>query len=148
MQTARNEPDPWDVARSPEWAAGPPVDADELIRNRQQDARLAPRAFLEEEVEEHTESGADGRVRYRYNQATAGTLFAELATPPPPAPACPTLIVVAEETVYTLPADVDRLRDGLGDDLTEITVPGDHIVLWDAYEETADAIERFLAATG
>lgn len=124
------------------------ANADELIRSRRQDARLAPQAFLAEEVEQHTETGPDGRLRYRYSQAAAGTMFAELATPPPPSPSCPTLIVVAEETEYTLPADVARLREALGDRLTEITVPGDHIVLWDAYEETAAAIERFLAETG
>jgi lipase len=124
------------------------ANVDELIRNRQQDARLAPYAFLEEEVAEHTETGPDGRLRFRYSQAAVGTLFAELATPPPPAPSCPILIVVAEETEYTLPADVARLREALGDRLTAVTVPGDHIVLWDAFEETADAIERFLAATG
>jgi lipase len=124
------------------------ADADELIRTRQQDARLAPRELLEEEVEQHTEPGPDGRLRYRYSQAAAGTMFAELATPPPAAPSCPTLIVVAEETAYTLPTDVARLREALGDDLAAVIVPGDHIVLWDAYEETAAAIERFLAATG
>lgn len=38
-------------------------------------------------------------------------------------------------------------RAMLRDDLTLVTVPGDHIVLWDAYDETAAAVERFLAAT-
>ena len=124
------------------------ADAGELIRSRQQDARLTPRAFLEEEVEAHTETGSDGRLRYRYSQAAAGTMFAELATPPPPAPSCPLLLVVAEEAEYTSPADVARLSEALGADFTFLTVPGDHIVLWDAYEETAAAIERFLAETG
>jgi lipase len=124
------------------------ANADELIRIRSEDARLAPRAFLEEEVGAHTETGADGRLRFRYAQAAAGTMFSELATPPPPAPACPTLIVVAEETEYTTPDDVARLRAGLGERLTVATVPGDHIVLWDAFDETAAAIEQFLAATG
>jgi lipase len=124
------------------------ADADELVRIRSEDARLAPRAFLEEEAEAHTETGADGRLRFRYAQAAAGTMFAELATPPPPAPTCPTLIVVAQETEYTTPDDVARLRDGLGERLTVAEVPGDHIVLWDAFEETAGAIERFLAETG
>jgi hypothetical protein len=43
---------------------------------------------------------------------------------------------------------VARLRDGLGERLTVAEVPGDHIVLWDAFEETAGAIERFLADAG
>jgi len=41
-----------------------------------------------------------------------------------------------------------EFREALGDRLSVTTVPGDHIVLWDAYEETAAAIEEFLAATG
>jgi lipase len=124
------------------------ADADELIRVRREDARLAPRALLEEEVEAHTETGADGRLRFRYAQAAAGTMFAELATPPPPAPSCPTLLVVADETEYTTQDDVQRLRDKLGDRLTVANVLGDHIVLWDAYDETATAIEQFLSESG
>jgi len=27
-------------------------------------------------------------------------------------------------------------------------VPGGHMVIWDAYEETADAVERFLEDAG
>ena len=32
--------------------------------------------------------------------------------------------------------------------LQVVTVPGRHVVLWDAYEETADAIEQFLEDPG
>jgi hypothetical protein len=32
----------------------------------------------------------------------------------------------------------------LGDRLEIVGVPGGHIVYWDSYEETADAIEKFL----
>jgi hypothetical protein len=37
-------------------------------------------------------------------------------------------------------------RAALGDLLEVVVVPGGHVVLWDAYEETAEAVERFLAA--
>jgi hypothetical protein len=32
----------------------------------------------------------------------------------------------------------------LGEGLDVVAVPGGHIVYWDAFEETADAVERFL----
>jgi hypothetical protein len=35
-------------------------------------------------------------------------------------------------------------RAALGDLLGIVVVPGGHIVLWDAFDETADAIEGFL----
>ena len=39
---------------------------------------------------------------------------------------------------------VDAYRAALGDRLQVLTVPGGHMVYWDAYEETAGALERFL----
>ena len=35
-------------------------------------------------------------------------------------------------------------RDALGDLLQVVTVPGGHTVLWDALDETADAVTSFL----
>ena len=32
--------------------------------------------------------------------------------------------------------------------LEVVTVPGRHIVLWDAYDQTADAVEMFLEDAG
>jgi hypothetical protein len=42
-----------------------------------------------------------------------------------------------------VPAVVEALRAELAG-LEVVTVPGRHIGLWDAYEETANAIEAFL----
>jgi pimeloyl-ACP methyl ester carboxylesterase len=36
-------------------------------------------------------------------------------------------------------------REALGDLLEVVTVPGGHTVLWDALDETAEAVDRFLA---
>ena len=47
----------------------------------------------------------------------------------------------------TVPAVVEALRTELAG-LEVVTVPGRHVVLWDAYEETADAIETFLEDAG
>jgi hypothetical protein len=40
--------------------------------------------------------------------------------------------------------EVEHYRAGLGDKLDVVVVPAGHSVLWDALDETADAIERFL----
>ena len=123
------------------------ADAEAFFAARRAYARLVPDAFLEEELAQHVERGADGRMRMRYCPPAVITMWGELAADPPAPPTCPTLVVVAEDADYTRPEHVAALRSALGDDLTAVTVPGDHIVLWDAYDETATAVERFLAAT-
>jgi len=137
-----------DARREAEEECGDPSFADKeaFFAARREYARLVPDAFLEEEFEQHVARGEDGLYRMRYLPAAVVTMWGELATPPPAPPSCPTLVVVAEEAEYTRPEHVAAFRAALGDDLTVVTVPGDHIVLWDAYEETADAVDRFLAA--
>ncbi len=39
---------------------------------------------------------------------------------------------------------IDAYRAALGNRLEVVSVPGGHIVYWDAYHETADAVENFL----
>jgi pimeloyl-ACP methyl ester carboxylesterase len=39
---------------------------------------------------------------------------------------------------------IDAYQVALGDLIEVVEVPGGHMVYWDAYEQTADAIERFL----
>jgi pimeloyl-ACP methyl ester carboxylesterase len=58
----------------------------------------------------------------------------------------PTLLVVAAEAKLVSAAELALFRGALGDLLDVAVVPGGHIVLWDAYEETAAATEAFLAA--
>jgi hypothetical protein len=36
----------------------------------------------------------------------------------------------------------------LGDGLELVSVPGGHVVYWDAFEPTADAVEKFLIRHG
>jgi lipase len=112
------------------------------LEARLDDARRAPRRFLEEELDAHLTA----ELRFRYSTLAASTIFGELAGNPPAPPRCPTLLVVAETTDITTPEAVDRLRDTV-DELTLVHVAGGHIVLWDAFTETADAIDAFLAAT-
>jgi len=57
------------------------------------------------------------------------------------------LIVVGADESVVGERQLDRYRRALGDKLEVVTVPGGHVVLWDAYDETAKAVARFLGAT-
>ena len=102
------------------------------------EAPRTPRDILEEEVASHLALGDDGRWRYRYAPAAVVTMFGELARPAPPLASCPTLVVVGEETEYVRPEDLEPL------DAKVVRVPGGHRVLFEAFEETADAVVAFL----
>ena len=57
----------------------------------------------------------------------------------------PTLIVAGLASKFVSVGEVEHYRAGLRDDLRVVVVPSGHSVLWDAFDETADAIERFVA---
>jgi pimeloyl-ACP methyl ester carboxylesterase len=56
----------------------------------------------------------------------------------------PTLLLYANAFGLVRDQYVEAYRAALGDLLDVVTVPGGHIVYWDAYDATADALERFL----
>ena len=141
-------PPPIALGRAEEARAAPAfANPDEALDARRSTAQLAPRELLEEEVAEHLFETADGSWRWRYSPSAVVAAYGELSQPPPPweRVQVPTLLVVGAKTDVVPPAVVDALRFELGDLLEVVTVPGGHIPLWDAYDETADAIERFLA---
>ena len=123
---------------------------DEAIDARIVSGSLAstPRALLEEEMAAHLVASQDGRLRYRYSQPSVAAAYIEMAAPPPPFEELrlPTLLVVGALSKIVSAAEVELYRAALGDLLQVVVVPGGHTVLWDAFEETADAIERFLDA--
>jgi lipase len=104
-----------------------------------------PREILEEEMAEHLVSSDDDRLRYRYCQSTVVALWGELCLPPPPYPRLPTLLVLGARSDYVPPNQVESYRAAIGELLEVVTVPGGHLVYWDAFTETATAIERFLS---
>jgi lipase len=116
------------------------------IAARLEGSAPTPVRFLEEEVDEHLVESSDGRFRFRYCQAAVVAMYSELCTPPPPAEtlAAPTLMLYANEFGLVRTDQVEAYRAALGDGLEVLTVPGGHVVYWDAYEETAQALERFL----
>jgi lipase len=105
-----------------------------------------PRDFVEEDFREHYIEGRDGKWRPRYSQSCVIALYGELATQPP-APATlrvPTLLVYAPAYGLVRQEQLDAYGAALGGDLTVVPVPGRHMVIWDAYAETADAVDTFL----
>jgi lipase len=121
---------------------------DEAIEAREISGGLAstPRAMLEEEMSAHLVASEDGRFRYRYSPASVAADYLEIGTPPPPYEALrvPTLLVVGALSKIVSAGEDELYRAALGELLQVVVVPGGHIVLWDAFEETATAIESFL----
>jgi lipase len=107
-----------------------------------------PRAMLEEEMSVHLVAGEDGRLRYRYSRPSVAADYLEIGTPPPPYEALrvPTLLVVGAHSKIVSAGESELYRAALRDLLQVVVVPGGHTVLWDAFDETRDAIEAFLAA--
>jgi lipase len=105
-----------------------------------------PREFVEEDFREHYAEGRDGTWRPRYSQSCVIALYGELATQPPAASTLrvPTLLVYAPAYGLVRQEHLDAYGAALGNDLTVVAVPGRHMVIWDAYAQTADAVDEFL----
>jgi lipase len=121
---------------------------EEAIDRRYEESRLqrAPRPLVEAELRDHLVEDEDA-WRYRYTQAAVVTAYAEMATAPPPFTSAqvPTLLVLGADSYLSYEHLLDAHSAALGDLLEVAEVPGGHTVLWDALDETADAIRRFLA---
>jgi lipase len=122
------------------------ADPEEAIKARLDTGAPTPREFLEEENVEHLVQHCDGRFRFRYCQAAVVSLYGEMCTPSPPPETlrAPTLLVHAGQFGLVREDQLDAYRVALGELIEIEEVPGGHIVYWDAYEQTADAVERFL----
>jgi lipase len=119
---------------------------DEAIDQRLTTAPLAPRALLDEERDDHLVRREDGRWHWRYCASAVVAAYGELSRPPPEweRVRVPTLVVVGAETDVVPEPMLDAITHELGEYAQVTVVPGRHIVLWDAYDETADAVDRFL----
>jgi lipase len=120
---------------------------DEAIKARLDSGSLAPRELLEEEMTEHLVQSSDGRFRFRYCQAAVVSLYGEMCTPPP-APEtlhAPTLLLHSGEFGLVRADQIEAYRAALGNLLELVEVRGGHIVYWDAYEEMAQVVDRFLS---
>jgi lipase len=118
------------------------------------DARFAagglfhtPRELVEEEARVHLAPGDDGRLRWRYAPSAVIAAYGEMSKSPPPFELLriPTLLVRGELTDVVPEVLAETYREGVGERVEVVTVPGGHVLLWDAFDETADAVDSFLA---
>ncbi len=102
-----------------------------------------PRHLVLADSELHCEVLPDGRLRRRTFQPAVISIYGELASDPPPPETLrvPTLLIhapayglVREEQLEAYAAHAEI-----------VAVPGKHMVMWDAFDEVADAVGRFLS---
>jgi lipase len=120
---------------------------DEAVEARLASGAPTPREFLEEEAREHLVPSSDGRLRWQYCRSAVVTVYSELCREPPPPTvlgSLPALLVHASQFGLVREEQLEEYETVLGESLEVVAVNGGHIVYWDAYEETADAVERFL----
>jgi len=118
---------------------------EEAIALRSETAQLAQPGMLEEEMELHLFEDERGRWRYRYSQSAVVAAFGEMSKPPPldGLAEIPTLIARAPAAEICPDAIVDLCRHAIAN-VDVVDLPGGHIVMWDALDETAEAVARFL----
>ncbi len=106
------------------------------------DTASTPSELVIEDAKLYFEELPDRRVRRRASPAAIVSILGELATPAPPPETlrAPTLLIHAP--AYGLVRD-EHLAAYAGR-VETLAVPGGHIVMWDAFGEVADAVERFL----
>ncbi len=118
----------------------PVYDSPEDYANRRTDS--PSRELVLEDALLACERLPDGRLRRRTSQPAVISIYGELVSDPPPPDTlrAPTLLIhapayglVREEQLAAYAGRVETLA-----------VPGMHIVMWDAFDEVADAVERFL----
>jgi lipase len=139
-------PDQAESAASYELAKGPWASVEDALEARAATVEHTPRELLEEEMEQHLVQQPDGSWFYRYSREAVAAAYREMARFPPPWESLRvrTLLVIPEHGKLVSAAELVHYREELGDLLEVAVVPGGHLVLWDAYDETAAAVSAFL----
>jgi lipase len=106
----------------------------------------APRELVETELREHLLEDGDGRWRYRYSQSAVVAAYGEMSREPPPFAQVriPTLLVLGETSYLPYDELLGPHTDALGHLLEVERIASGHTLLWDALDDTAGAVERFL----
>lgn len=132
-----------------ELAGGRYASVEDYVDQRLAVSELTPRAEVERDVAEHFEQLPDGGIRRRTSQPAAVSIYGELVAPPPPPETLreiPTLLLYAPAFGLVREEQLAAYTAALGDGLRVVDVPGGHMVMWDAFEQTASAVEDFLSA--
>lgn len=122
---------------------------DEGIERRYAESVLttAPRELVASELSVHLLEDEDGRWRYRYCPSAVVAAYGEMTREPPPFERVrvPTQLLLGETSYLPYDDLLDAHHAALGDLLEVVRIPGGHTLLWDALDDTADAVERFLS---
>ncbi len=107
------------------------------------DGPTTPRDLVLEDAALHCDVRADGTLVRRTSQSAVVSIYGELASAPPPPETLrvPTLLIHAP--AYGLVRD--EQLDVYAGRVEVHPVPGMHMVIWDAFDDVADAVERFLS---
>ena len=101
-----------------------------------------PRQLVLEDARLHCDVLPDGRLRRRTYQAAVISIYGETATEPPPPATVTMRALLIHAPAYGLVRE-EQLEAYAGH-AEILAVPGKHLVMWDAFDEVADAVERFL----
>jgi lipase len=106
----------------------------------------APRDLVESELRLHLLPDDDGRFRYRYCQSAVVAAYGEMSREPPAFERVriPTLLVLGETSYLPYDELLGPHAEALGDLLQVVRLDAGHTLLWDALDDTAGAVERFL----
>ena len=127
------------------------VSFEEGIDRRYEESVLttAPRDLVESELRMHLLADDDGRFRYLYCQSAVVAAYGEMTREPPPFERVriPTLLVLGETSYLPYDELLGPHGEALADLLEVVILPAGHTLLWDALDDTAGAVERFLTLT-
>jgi lipase len=103
-------------------------------------------AGSDQDCDDHLVQGSDGRFRFRYCPSAVICAWSEIARPAPGIAGIdtPLLLVTAGRAPYVTPATRAWLADDLGTDFSEVVIDADHMLYWDAYDETLLHTRAFL----
>lgn len=100
---------------------------------------------MDDEVAEHLEPGADGRLRWRFEPAAVVTAYSEMARPHlTPPPGLPTHLVIAAKADLVRPEFVADCRAALGPALAITEIDAGHMLYTDRLEETGTLLAAWL----
>jgi lipase len=110
------------------------------------DSPKTPPELVIEDAKLYFEELPDGRVRRRASPPAIGSILGELATPAPPPETLQAPMLLIHAPAYGIVREEHLAAYAARAEI--MAVPGGHIVMWDAFDEVADAVERFLEDPG
>jgi lipase len=117
--------------------------AEEYVQQRLASSELTRREDVDADIAQHFDALPDGRIQRRTCQPAVVSIYGELVAPPPPPETLrdiPTLLLYAPNFGLVR----DEQIAAYGDVAEIVALPGMHMVMWDAFDETATAVEDFL----